>query len=244
LPVVISHHKVAGARNFGRTRETLALLDHTHESQEVGFDVYPYIAASSWLTPDYLEFCSGRARITWSTPHPEMSGRYVADIAKEWGCDPKEAMRRMQPGGASYFIMDEDDVRRVVSHPRAMIGSDGIPDDAHPHPRLWGTFPRVLGHYSRDLGLFALEDAVRRMTSLSAETFGFAGRGVVKPGAYADLVLFDPAAVIDTATFEEPTRPAAGIELVLVNGTPVWRNGAATGAKPGRVLKREGARAA
>jgi N-acyl-D-amino-acid deacylase len=239
-PVVISHHKVAGAKNFGRTKETLAAIDAARRSQTVSFDVYPYVAASSWLTPDYLGFCS-KVIITWSQPHPEMNGRDVSAIAREWGCDEKEAMRRMQPGGAAYFLMDEADVRRVLAHPQAMIGSDGIPEDAHPHPRLWGTFPRVLGHYARDLALFEMEDAVRRMTSLPAETFGFRDRGTIKSGAIADLVMFDPAKVIDTATFEHPKRPATGIELTLVAGTPVWQAGKTTGRHPGMLLKREAA---
>lgn len=238
MPVVISHHKVAGVKNFGRSRETLALLDAANETLEVGFDAYPYTAASSWLTPDYLHLCS-RVTVTWSKPHPDMKGRDIASIAQEWGCDEKEAARRLQPGGAVYFLMDEADVRRVISHPRAMIGSDGLPNDMHPHPRLWGTFPRMLGHYARDEKLFTLEDAIRRMTSLPAQTFGFAGRGLVQPGAFADLVLFDPKTIIDTASFEHPVRAATGVDLVLVNGAAVWRDGAATGARPGRVLRRQ-----
>ena len=98
----------------------------------------------------------------------------------------REAADRLQPAGAIYFMMDEKDVQSAMAHPGAMIGSDGIPFDAHPHPRLWGTFPRVLGHYSRDLKLFPLEDAVRRMTSYSAQRFHLAKRGEVKPGFYAD----------------------------------------------------------
>ncbi|MDH2380754.1 D-aminoacylase [Bradyrhizobium sp. CER78] len=242
-PVVISHHKVAGVKNFGRSRETLALLDKANATHEVGFDAYPYTAASSWLTPDYLCLCS-RVTVTWSKTYPEMKGRDIAAIAREWGCDDEEAARRLQPGGAVYFLMDEADVRRIVSHPRAMIGSDGLPNDMHPHPRLWGTFPRVLGHYVRDEKLFGLEEAIRRMTSLPASTFGFAERGLVKHGAFADLVLFDPDIVIDTATFEQPVQAARGIELVLVNGVPVWRDGASTGARPGRVLRRQSMRVA
>ena len=130
----------------------------------------------------------------------------------------KEAADRIQPAGAIYFMMDEKDVQSAMAHPGAMIGSDGIPFDAHPHPRLWGTFPRVLGHYSRDLKLFPLEDAVRRMTSYSAQRFQLAKRGEVKPGFYADLCVFDPATVIDTATFEKPISPARGIDTVLCNG--------------------------
>jgi N-acyl-D-amino-acid deacylase len=133
--------------------------------------------------------------------------------------------------------MDEADVRRIMAHERSMIGSDGLPHDAFPHPRLWGTFPRVLGHYARDVGLLTLEEAVFRMTGLPAREFGIAQRGLLAEGNFADIVVFDPATIIDTATFEEPRRPAAGIEHVFVNGVSVWRGGRATGALPGTVLK-------
>jgi N-acyl-D-amino-acid deacylase len=139
--------------------------------------------------------------------------------------------------------MDEADVRRILSFPHAMIGSDGLPHDTHPHPRLWGTFPRVLGHYCRGLALFSLEEAVRRMTGLPARQFRLINRGVVAVGAYADLVVFDPATVIDRATFEAPMTPAAGVDLVIVNGQVVWRDAASTGARPGRVLRRQALRA-
>ncbi len=119
-----------------------------------------------------------------------------------------------------------------------MIGSDGLPHDSHPHPRLWGTFPRVLGHYCRDLGLFTLEEAVRRMTGLPAGRFGLAGRGRIAVGAYADITVFDPQTVIDRATFETPVMPAAGIAHVFVNGRPVWAAGQPTGERPGRALRR------
>src|SRR5437867_10746092 len=125
----------------------------------------------------------------------------LAEIAGLMGCTVTEAVPRLQPAGAIYFQMSEDDVRRILAFPPTMIGSDGLPHDVHPHPRLWGTFPRVLGHYSRDLRLFSLEEAVRRMTGLPARWFGFADRGVIRPGACADLVVFDAAAVKATGTF-------------------------------------------
>jgi N-acyl-D-amino-acid deacylase len=121
-----------------------------------------------------------------------------------------------------------------------MIGSDGLPHDSHPHPRLWGTFPRVLGHYSRDVGLFPLEEAVRRMTGLPAQQFRLRDRGVIRPGSFADLTIFDPQTVIDRATFEQPIQPAAGIFGVFVNGACVWRDGRTTGNRAGRVLRRAG----
>ena len=147
------------------------------------------------------------------------------------------AADRLQPAGAIYFSMNEADVQRILSHPNAMIGSDGLPFDAHPHPRLWGTFPRVLGHYARDLGLFSLEEAVRRMTSLSAAQFDIVDRGTLKTGNFADITVFDPATVIDTASFERPMQAAAGIAHVFVNGREVWADGGSTGNRPGRTLR-------
>jgi N-acyl-D-amino-acid deacylase len=147
------------------------------------------------------------------------------------------AVEALLPAGGIFFAMDEDDVNRILAYPHTMIGSDGLPHDKHPHPRLWGCFPRVLGHCARTLGLFSMEEAVRRMTGLPARRFGIPDRGVLREGAFADLVLFDPQTVADTATFEAPISPAAGIDLVMVAGRAVWRDGAATGARPGRAIR-------
>src|SRR5699024_8542935 len=144
-----------------------------------------------------------------------------------------------QPAGAVYHNMSEDDVQRILSHRLSMVGSDGLPNDPHPHPRLWGTFPRVLARYSRDLGLLSLAAAVHKMTVLSARRFGLADRGVVREGAWADLTLFDLERLHDTADYEQPVAPAAGIDLVLVNGVITYRNGAVTGTRGGRLLTRE-----
>ncbi len=237
VPVVISHHKCTGRRNFGRSVETLARIDAARARQEVGLDVYPYTAGSTVLLPDMIEDCD-RIMVTWSEPHPECAGRDLAAVAVDWDCDLLAAVRRLQPAGAIYFKMDEADVRRILAYPHTMVGSDGLPLDAHPHPRLWGTFARVLGHYVREVGLLTLEDAVHRMTGLPAARFGLKDRGVIRAGAAADLVLFDPETVIDRATFEDPLRPAAGIDLVLVNGQAVLSEGRQTGARPGRLLRR------
>jgi N-acyl-D-amino-acid deacylase len=237
VPLVISHHKCMGRRNFGRSPATLARIEAARRQQQVAIDVYPYVAGSTVLLEQLIEQ-SARILVSWSDPHPELAGRELADIAALWGVGAAEAMRRLQPGGGIYFMMDEADVERIMAWPDAMIGSDGLPRDRFPHPRLWGTFPRVLGRYVRERGLLTLAEAIRRMTGLSAERFGLADRGRLRPGAFADLVLFDPAAIADRATFEQPQRPSAGLELVLVNGQPVMRDGRATGARPGRVLRR------
>ena len=237
VQVVISHHKCAGRKNWGRSTETLAAIDAARRTQEVGLDVYPYIAGSTVLEP-FLVDAGIRITVSWSASHPEAAGRDLADIASEWGLSQQDAAERLKPAGGIYFNMSEDDVRRIIANPHAMVGSDGLPQDTHPHPRLWGTFPRVLGHYSRDEGLFDLETAVHKMTGLAAATFGIADRGVIREGAAADLVLFDPDAIIDSATFDAPIQPAAGIASVMVNGIETWRNGEPTGARGGRFLSR------
>jgi N-acyl-D-amino-acid deacylase len=166
-----------------------------------------------------------------------MVNRPLSDIARDWNCSERQAGERLLPAGAVYFQLDEADVRCILAHPRSMIGSDGLPHDNHPHPRLWGTFPRVLGHYARDVGLFTLEEAVFRMTGLTAKEFGIQRRGCLAEGYFADVVVFDADAVADRATFEHPKQASAGIELVIVNGAAVWQNGGPTGARPGSVLR-------
>ncbi len=236
VPVVISHHKCTGRQNHGRSAATLRRIEAARRRQDVGLDVYPYTAGSTVLLPAMLRGAE-RIIVTWSEPHPGCSGRELAAIAAEWGCGLEDAARRLAPAGAIYFMMDEADVRRILAYPHTMVGSDGLPLDAHPHPRLWGAFARVLGHYVREVGLLGLEDAVHRMTGLSAARFGLEGRGVIRAGACADLVLFDPATIIDRATFDTPSQPAAGIAAVLVNGQRVLSDGRQTGARPGRLLR-------
>lgn len=233
--IIVSHHKCSGRTNFGRMKETLPKFTEAMKQQQIAFDVYPYVAGSTILRSDMLDRAD-KVLITWSDKVAGMSGRDLTDIAREMGCSMREAADRIQPAGAIYFMMDEKDVQAAMSHPGAMIGSDGIPFDAHPHPRLWGTFPRVLGHYSRDLKLFPIEDAVRRMTSYSARRFHLARRGEVRPGYYADICVFDPTTVIDAATFEKPIAPAKGIDTVLCNGAIVWRDGKEGGGRKGRAL--------
>ena len=236
-PVVLSHHKCVGTRNHGRSPETLALIEKQMRTQPVALDCYPYIASSTVLRADRLAQ-STRVIVTWSKPHPEFAGLDLDEVARRLGMSNADAVEAIRPAGAIYFMLDEKDVQRILAYDDTMIGSDGLPHDAKPHPRLWGTFPRILGHYSRDLKLFPLETAVYKMTGLTASRFGLQGRGVLKPGAHADITLFDPDTVIDKADFADSTRPAAGIDTVIVNGVAVWRDGRATGERPGRVLTR------
>ena len=238
VPVVISHHKCSMPENFGRSVETLPMIDAAAAGQTVDFDVYPYAAGSTVLMPHRLRK-DVPVQITWSVPHPELAGRMLDDIAREWGLDPKMAAERLTPAGAIYFQMDEPDVQRIMAHRLAMIGSDGLPHDSYPHPRLWGTFPRVLGHYSRDLGLFSLEEAIRKMTGHTASVFGMVDRGMIREGAYADLVLFDPDKVRDASTYDAPTRVAEGILETWINGQSAYVFGeGATKARAGRLVSR------
>ncbi|WP_432723987.1 D-aminoacylase [Jeongeupia wiesaeckerbachi] len=237
-PVVVSHLKCAGAGNWGRSREIIPHLEKAAKGHPVGCDCYPYSASSSTLdlkqvTDDF------DILITWSTPHPEEAGRTLADIAAGWGVSLLDAARRLQPAGAVYHGMQESDVQHILSNPLTMVGSDGLPNDPLPHPRLWGAFPRVLGHYSRDVGLFPLAEAVRKMTGLSADRFGLTDRGRIRVGACADLVLFDPARIRDVASFSEPQQAADGIHGVWVNGVLSYREKTPTGVRAGRFLPRQ-----
>src|SRR5258708_37482885 len=186
VPVVISHHKVAGKPNFGRSAETLPIIEKAMRSQKIGLDCYPYCASSTILSFSRVAPAS-KVMVTWSKPHPEFSGFDLQDVSSKMGLSIEETVEKLLPAGAIYFSMDEQDVQRILGFEHTMIGSDGLPHDAAPHPRLWGTFPRVLGHYARDLGLFSLENAVHKMTGLTAKTFGLADRGVLKAGMAADM---------------------------------------------------------
>jgi dihydroorotase/N-acyl-D-amino-acid deacylase len=180
-------------------------------------------------------------------------GKRLSEIATMRGVDPIDAMFDLlvEEGGTIdtiYFIMSEDDVRRAMVAPWVSFDCDasGVRPDGPlaaslTHPRAYGTFPRVLGRYVRESSLLPLEEAVRKMTSLPAQRIGLRDRGLVRQGFYADLTVFDPATVIDRATFEAPHQTSEGIVHVLVNGRLVLENGRATGSHPGRILKGPGA---
>jgi N-acyl-D-amino-acid deacylase len=177
------------------------------------------------------------------------SGVSVAAVASEWGCTPEEAVIRLlveEAGsvGAIFFSMDEDDVRTILADQEISVGSDGHALDATAdageatHPRSYGTFSRVLGHYVREEKLLSLPAAIRKMTALPAARLGFTDRGLVRPGFAADLVLFDPAAIAERSSYADPHHYATGVIHLLVNGRPVLCDGCLTGERPGRVLRR------
>jgi N-acyl-D-amino-acid deacylase len=240
VPLVISHHKCAGPANWGRTKETLPLIETLAMRQAIAMDVYPYAAGSTVLREDLVDEIID-VMVSWSAPFPEMTGRMLASIAAEWGVTQREACIRLKPGGACYFQMHEDDVRRVIAHPFSMIGSDGLPHDRHPHPRLWGAFPRVLARYWREQQLLTLEGAVHKMTGLSARNFRLHERGQIREGWFADVVVFDPKRIRDVATYENPLAQSEGVEMVFVNGQLGIDAGAATGQHAGRLLRRHAA---
>jgi len=136
------------------------------------------------------------------------------------------------------FMMDEGDVETNLRHPRVMVGSDGLPNpEGRPHPRLYGTFPRVLAEYGRKRGLFTLEAAIAKMSSLPCERFGLRDRGRLAVGQFADLLLFDPQTIVDRATYGDPKQYPAGIDLVLVNGQIAAEGGRTTDVRAGRLLR-------
>jgi N-acyl-D-amino-acid deacylase len=237
VPVVLSHLKCAGIANWGRSQEVLNAFEEERRTRPVGCDCYPYAAGSSTLDLNQVD-PRVTITITWSTPHPEQGGRSLDEIANEWHLTHVDAARRLQPAGAIYHSIAEEDMRRILVHPETMIGSDGLPRDPRPHPRLWGTFPRVLGRYCRDEKLLTLPEAVRKMTSLPAQRFGLAKRGLIREGFHADLVLFDPERILDTATFSRPVQAAVGISKVWVNGTLTYTAAGPTGQRAGRFLGR------
>ena len=249
VAVQISHHKAAGRRNWGKVKDSLAKVDAAvADGAQVTLDVYPYTAGSGPMI-QYFDI---------DDPNPELAkaiqlascpafrtyeGRMLVDIAEELGISAPEAVRHIltAPEGKSTICiqhtMDEGDVVSNLRHDRVMIGSDGIPDlTGKPHPRLFGTFPRVLGRYVREQSVLELERAIRRMTSLSCDVHGLQGRGRITEGNWADLVLFDPNLILDIATYEDPKRESAGIQSVWVNGQMAFTEGLHTQVGAGKVL--------
>lgn len=253
VPVQVSHHKASGERAWGLVDQSLKLIEDAQaKGQNVHADQYPYTAGSTSLGAVFRDGKFGgpgretppkNIVIAAAQGHSEWEGRSIEELAAAMGCDPHEAATQIlkQAPSTSIIIhmMREEDVRTVMRHNSTMIGSDGIPTlEGKPHPRLYGTFARVIGHYARDEKLFSMAEAIHRMTGFSAKKFGLHDRGVIAPGKAADLVLFDPKKIIDKGTFEDPKRMPEGIKAVYTNGQCVVQNGKPTAARSGQVLKR------
>ena len=246
----ISHHKAAGKGNWGKVRESLQRIDRAlSQGQPVTLDVYPYTAGSGRMIEYFnldrvSEELAEVVRIASCKAFRDYEGRMLVDIAVQENISLTDLVIKIltAPLGdrtlCIHFIIDEADVETNLAHADMMVGSDGIPDlRGKPHPRLFGTFPRVLGHYVRERGVLSLPEAVRRMTSLSAKTFGLSERGEIKPGFWADLLMFRPDDVIDEATYDEPKTEASGIDMVVVNGQIALESGQHSGVGSGQMLR-------
>lgn len=189
-------------------------------------------------------------RIAISPHQPQYAGRTLGEIARERHCDPLDAVcdYLLEDRGHTRILitsMAEEDVQSILRTPHILVGSDGnslapygITGQGKPHPRFYGTFVRILGHYVRELGILSLPQAIYKMTGGSAAALGLRDRGILREGAWADISIFDPQVVADQATFDEPHQYATGVNTVIVNGQVVIAAGEHTGALPGKVLRR------
>lgn len=285
LPTQLTHHKIIGVSQWGRSRDTLRLVEEARaRGVDVTIDQYPYTASStatSALIPQWAQAGGRRAMLErlgdpfqrakiqanvierirhdrgGGDPKnvvlancafdPSLAGKNLAQLTEGRGKPPTaenaaEVLLEIEERGgcqAVYHAIAEEDVERILRSPFTMIASDGeIPrfGQGAPHPRSYGTFARVLGRYVRERKVLTLEEAVRKMTSLPAARLGLPDRGLLRPGMYADVVVFDPAIVADRATFAQPHQYAVGFRHVVVNGKPVILEGKLTSERPGRVL--------
>ena len=255
LPAQISHIKLGSVAVWGRAREAVALINRARKSGlDVTADCYPYDAWNSTirvLIPSGhhddpqdvargLADVGGPANVTIVScrAHPEYEFKTLEEISLLRKMTPVELyMQIVRDGGASIVChsMKDSDIRVFYQQPWVMVSSDG--GIGSRHPRGAGTFPRVLGQFVREQHWLALREAVRKMTSLPAWRLGLKDRGLIRPGFKADLVLLDPAVVIDRSTFQKPQLISAGINRVFVNGVDVWRGGEVTGNRPGTALR-------
>jgi N-acyl-D-amino-acid deacylase len=253
--VQISHHKASGRENWGLVGESLLRIEAAqNRGVRVHADQYPYTAGSTMLEAVLLNgvfsgdgsMASLRANevVIASAPgQPDWEGQSMQSLSATLGMAPRQAAERIvevvPSATAILHMISEDDVRVVMRHPSTMIGSDGIPaQGGRPHPRLYNSFARVLGHYARDESVFDLSTAVHRMTGFSAEKFDLRDRGLIKEGSFADLVLFDARTIIDRGTFAEPNQYPDGIHEVFVNGRCAVRENVVTDERAGKVLRR------
>lgn len=286
LPTQLTHHKVVGKAYWGRSSDTLRLVDEARaRGVDATIDQYPYTASStnigsallpSWALEGGRDATLGRLKdpatrakikaetiaiirdergggdpknvvVASNTWDPSMNGKSLAEVTADRQLAvtldnaAETTMWIVEQGNAQgiFHAIGEDDLQRILVHPATMVASDGevaIFGRAHPHPRSYGTFVRVLGHYVRERKLLPLERAVQKMSALPAQRLGLADRGVLREGLKADIAVFDPATVRDTATFEKPHSYAEGVPYVLVNGQVIVDQGKLTAARPGLVL--------
>jgi len=255
LPAQVSHIKLGTVGVWGRSKEAVALIEKARRSGlDITADCYPYDAWSSTIRvlipsgrhDDVKDVARGIAdvggaaniTITSCRAHPDYEFKTLQQIADAEKLTPVEAyMKIVRDGSASVVChsMKDDDIKTFYTQPWVMVSSDG--GIGSRHPRGAGTFPRVLGLFSREQHWFSLEEAIRKMTSLPAWRLGLGDRGLIKAGYKADLVLFDPNTVIDRATFAQPELVSTGITRVFVNGQEVWSENKATGNRPGKPLR-------
>ena len=261
IAVQVTHMKLAMVDWWGQSARFLGVLDKAREKGvNVTGDIYPYEFWHSDLTVLFPErdFTNRKTAqfvldhvtpadgiiLTEFSPEPALVGKSLAEIARQKGTDPADELMdliaRSRGENDEQSIMGkgmtDEDIAALIVWPWASICSDGGLESMHPRGR--GAFTKVLRVYVRERKLLALEEAIRKMTSLSAANVGIADRGVIRPGAFADLVLLDPATVADRSTFEDPAALSVGIDRVWVNGVAVWADGEATGAYPGKGVRR------
>lgn len=290
LPTQVTHHKIIGKAYWGRSKETLRLVEEARaRGVDVTIDQYPYTASSTGtaaLFPQWslsggakalaerMQAPDSRAKIRAEIVRrikedrgggdpanvqfarcsfdPSLDGKTLADATRAQKLEPTpenaaDVMLGIQAKGgcsAIYHAISEDDVERIMRSPYAMVATDGfapIPGEGSPHPRCYGTFPRVLGRYVREKKTISLEEAIRKMTGLPSSRLKLADRGLLRPGMKADIVVFDPVRIIDRSEFTKPHQYSEGVVHHLVNGTPVLLDEKMTGARPGRVLYGPGA---
>lgn len=262
ISVNISHIKVAMTEKHGMSTAILDKLNAARaEGLDITADIYPYDGWQSTLavlipSRDYydreaaeyaLESLSVPSMIIFSNyeGRPEYTGKTLEEISIEAGVEPVDMLMDLLQNAAKNNLqqsiigrnINEGDIENFITWPYSGITSDGGIDDRH--PRGQGAFSRVLARYVRDQGVLSLSEAIRKMTSLSANTLGFSNRGLIKEGNIADLVVFDPATISDHGTFEDPVQYSTGVKAVWVGGEIVWENDAETGARPGKIIRRE-----
>lgn len=285
LPTQITHHKIVGPRNWGKSADTLRLVEEARaRGVDVSIDQYPYTASSTGIAALFPQWSQegGQKALVERLSAPasrtkikaeivtnlsvgrgggdpknvvivncgfdeSLAGKSLADLTRARGvpvnfdtaAETAISLQTKGPCSAVYHAIGEPDVERIMKSPFTMIASDGdIPvfGKAAPHPRSYGTFARVLGVYVRERHVISLEEAIHKMSGMPAERLKLGDRGLIKPGMKADIVVFDPAKVIDKSTFEKPHQYSEGFRDVLVNGKFALRDGKVTTDRPGRVL--------